>query len=107
MGAMIDPKVKQYKGKNKKDENMQNLSISVGYELAEQALMQLMKMNITVLDLSVTSTTPRIQVMYSRSCLRLKGAHQFSTKNAHGQRVYGYRAMLNHCQIEWDQPYIH
>lgn len=107
MGVPVDPKMKRQKVNLAKSENMQNLHISVGYELAEQALLQLMQMRITVLGLSVTTTTPRIQVMYSRACLKLKNAHQFSTRNAHGQRVYGYRAMLNHCQIEWEQPYIH
>jgi len=92
--------------KPEKNVNRQNLHISLAYEMANFALLELMKMGITVIKVTIEGRNPAIEVMPSKACQALDG-HVHATINRPGRRTVIKRAYLNHCLVQWETRNLH
>lgn len=89
--------------KDKKNRNRQNAHISFSYETANFALINLMKMGVTVLSVNIEGRTPQIEVL-SHGTQKIPKSQIHATINTAGGRSQIKRAVLNNCLIQWESP---
>jgi len=103
--ANNEPRKEYFTRASKSELNRQNLLIAVAYELTNFALLELMKLNITVLSVTIEGVTPRIEVLDSKGCRALE-SHVFATISHAGERIQKKRAVFKSCLIEWERNVV-
>lgn len=87
--------------------NQQNYGMAVKHEKSQQAMLALMLLNITILDVCIGASAPLIEVMATPEveCLEAK-RYALVTKgpSPFGERKNIMRAHVEGCIVQWQAP---
>jgi hypothetical protein len=85
----------------------QNILIMHGYRRACEVLQALGIQNLTVVEVTIDSDRPRIQLLEAPTPEQLTSESQHVRFTDDGRRWIEHKAIVNHCAIFWRVPLTH